>query len=53
MSDLPHDGETAPIVRGKETGAFYLFNADLVHAYMRTTDDFLQCSSFGTYSIPT
>ncbi len=34
MRELPHDGEAASIVRGKETGTFYLLNADLVHAYV-------------------
>jgi hypothetical protein len=36
MRMLPHDGETASIVRGKEAGTFYLFNADLVHVYIRS-----------------
>jgi hypothetical protein len=36
MRELSHDGETASIVRGKEAGTFYLFNAGLVHVYVRS-----------------
>jgi hypothetical protein len=33
MGELPHDGETASVVRGKETETFYFFNADLVYPH--------------------
>jgi hypothetical protein len=38
MRVLPHDGETASIVRVKETGTFYSFNAGLVHTDMRASN---------------
>ena len=41
MRELPHDGETASIVRGGKRGTFYLFNAGLVHVYVRTAGNFL------------
>jgi len=51
MRELPNDSETASIVRGKEPGTFYFFNAGLVHVYVRTAGNFLHRRSFGTYSI--
>ena len=41
MRERPHDGKAASIVREKDAGAFYLFNAGLIHLSVRTAGNFL------------